>query len=881
MKCSMKRALTLVSGVGASLYPIFSCALGLGELQVDSRLNQPLRAHIEVSDVSEEEWRQIHARLAQQGEGAALLRTTLDSIVLRATEDASHRHFVEVSSNDPITEPLFDLSVEVAGQTVQVIRNYSVFLDPPGRDEAGSRAVVVAGNAGRQGAESPGVAAGRSTAGGDAARAVGSSGAASARGEVGSAGGATAAGRARARGANGSVGAAGAAHAAGGVSTGGAVTRVAGGGGAVGAGANQQVGLQAGAVYTVVQSDTLERIVRRLGARTAAAKNQQMQWVFEHNPGAFYGSMDRLRAGVQLTLPGEVAVATVASGPVAPAVPKGTEVQPTQVAAAGQKATAPDDRVVQTQLEGQVTTLQQTLAKMQETIAAQDAQIADLNRKIAARVEQRRAERATDALAARIAPEIASATDDSAQRSGAARSDAIGAEAEESAGRPHAAAANSGDDTTVAERTPRWWAKRATYYWAGALGAAAILVALLVTAIRRRREAEEAQYAPRYPLAEDSRFRYEATLESPPPVKQAPPRQPEPEVRQPSSGLQVEEAGESGLESWSTQTALLLSDLPAPDDTQPFMMAPHDDVETEFENKRRSLASSAEEPTAKLQAMETHTVDLQTTGELMTPEELAEAELLGMADQDEPADGQHEESRWPPGVSSRVGQDERHQVASEQGENRRAANESDPFGQAERRAGQGGRAESSWALGEPSPFGRSESRAGSSGPGRGGQGESHRGAGAGRTDAEDAGTVEIGSEELLAAETLVAPTNPDAARAARMDLARLREAQMSTTEIQAAELRRDRTAASKEVAEILEASLNYEPDRVDIKLKLLEIYHHEALGNRENFRSLLSKLAKDSRLLSPAQRQHVETLQRTLNDGKQDVDSSFVAEVAI
>ena len=134
---------------------------------------------------------------------------------------------------------------------------------------------------------------------------------------------------------------------------------------------------------------------------------------------------------------------------------------------------------------------------------------------------------------------------------------------------------------------------------------------------------------------------------------------------------------------------------------------------------------------------------------------------------------------------------------------------------------------------------------------------------------------------MLAAETLVAPTNPEAARAAGMDLAQLRAAQMSTTEIQAAELRRDRTAATKEVAEILEASLSYEPDRVDIKLKLLEIYHHEALGNRENFRSLLGKLAQDSRLLSPAQRQHVETLQRTLNDGKQDADSSFVAEVAI
>src|SRR5215469_2888544 len=99
MKCSMKRAFTLVSGVGASIYPMLSCALGLGDLQVDSRLNQPLRAHIEISDVSEEEWHQIRARLAEQND-TGLLRTALDSIVFRTREDGSQRHFVDLSSND-------------------------------------------------------------------------------------------------------------------------------------------------------------------------------------------------------------------------------------------------------------------------------------------------------------------------------------------------------------------------------------------------------------------------------------------------------------------------------------------------------------------------------------------------------------------------------------------------------------------------------------------------------------------------------------------------------------------------------------------------------------------------------------------------------------
>jgi len=84
------------------------------------------------------------------------------------------------------------------------------------------------------------------------------------------------------------------------------------------------------------------------------------------------------------------------------------------------------------------------------------------------------------------------------------------------------------------------------------------------------------------------------------------------------------------------------------------------------------------------------------------------------------------------------------------------------------------------------------------------------------------------------------------------------------------------SATNKEIVKALESSLDYHPERVDIQLKLLEIYHHEALDNRENFQSMLRKVA-DLKNLSPAQRLHVEMLQRTLQDG----DSSLVAEEEI
>jgi len=91
----------------------------------------------------------------------------------------------------------------------------------------------------------------------------------------------------------------------------------------------------------------------------------------------------------------------------------------------------------------------------------------------------------------------------------------------------------------------------------------------------------------------------------------------------------------------------------------------------------------------------------------------------------------------------------------------------------------------------------------------------------------------------------------------------------------------DSAPTNKEIAKILEDSLNFQPERVDVKIKLLEIYHHEALGNRESFHSLLSRLGADLEQLTPAQRQYVEMLQRTLADSKTDADADLVAAAAV
>ena len=53
-----------LAGVGASLLPSLSFGLGLGDIHIESRLNQPLSARVEVVDVSDDDWRQIRVRVA-------------------------------------------------------------------------------------------------------------------------------------------------------------------------------------------------------------------------------------------------------------------------------------------------------------------------------------------------------------------------------------------------------------------------------------------------------------------------------------------------------------------------------------------------------------------------------------------------------------------------------------------------------------------------------------------------------------------------------------------------------------------------------------------------------------------------------------------------
>lgn len=111
-------------------------ALALGSLVVDSRLNQKLKARIELVSTQVDELVDARATLANQAafDQAELKRpfilTSLRfEIVTKVTSN-----YILVSSKESIREPQLNFIIEVAAPAGRILREYTVLLRPTAAD---------------------------------------------------------------------------------------------------------------------------------------------------------------------------------------------------------------------------------------------------------------------------------------------------------------------------------------------------------------------------------------------------------------------------------------------------------------------------------------------------------------------------------------------------------------------------------------------------------------------------------------------------------------------------------------------------------------------------------------------------------------------------
>ena len=319
-------------------------ALGLGDIRIDSALNEPLSAQIDIVGATRDELIALTAKVANrevfQHYGADR-PAFLASATFKVGMDSQGRPVLNVRSAEPFTDPVINFLVDLRWNNGELIREYSLLLDPAGFSP--SRLAAATTTMSDRPSASP-------DAGPSPAAKMNDPRVAAMTQETPS--------RAKPSKA--------------------LVETVP---------ADRTIVAQQ---HRVVPRDTLRGIVRRAGARTESHAQRMMIAIFRANPHAFEANINLLHLGALLTIPSEDDVAAIDTVDARrevraqmtawrldgrPAAPR--HVASIPVAAPAPNA-APADASDTDALKGRVQSLEQALDDMHKQLASESATIQDL-----------------------------------------------------------------------------------------------------------------------------------------------------------------------------------------------------------------------------------------------------------------------------------------------------------------------------------------------------------------------------------------------------------------------------------------------------------------------------------------------------------------------
>ncbi len=124
--------------IAATLPALFSVAnvhaLGLGDIEVLSELNQPLEAKIDVLSAQPSELEGMVIKLASQEAFARIgleRAQFLSQVKFSVERDADNQPYIKVTSRESVREPFLDFLIDVTWPGGQLVREYTVLLDLP------------------------------------------------------------------------------------------------------------------------------------------------------------------------------------------------------------------------------------------------------------------------------------------------------------------------------------------------------------------------------------------------------------------------------------------------------------------------------------------------------------------------------------------------------------------------------------------------------------------------------------------------------------------------------------------------------------------------------------------------------------------------------
>ena len=130
----MSKKLALVMALALTALPLAASALGLGEIKLNSALNQPLSADVAVVGAVPDELSSLHVKLAsaaQFQQAGIPMSNSLSQLQFQVVPGANGSASIHITTAQPFSDPFLDVLLDVTWDNGELIREYTVFLNPP------------------------------------------------------------------------------------------------------------------------------------------------------------------------------------------------------------------------------------------------------------------------------------------------------------------------------------------------------------------------------------------------------------------------------------------------------------------------------------------------------------------------------------------------------------------------------------------------------------------------------------------------------------------------------------------------------------------------------------------------------------------------------
>jgi pilus assembly protein FimV len=130
----MSRKLAIAAAMLCLSATSYVFAIGLGDIKIQSTLNAPLDAVIQLTSASKQELDELKIAIAprESFQKMGIPRTAiLDDIKFRVEQPAGGLPVIRVTTRQPVREPFLDFLIEASWSKGHLLRQYTLLVDPP------------------------------------------------------------------------------------------------------------------------------------------------------------------------------------------------------------------------------------------------------------------------------------------------------------------------------------------------------------------------------------------------------------------------------------------------------------------------------------------------------------------------------------------------------------------------------------------------------------------------------------------------------------------------------------------------------------------------------------------------------------------------------